>query len=81
MSEYLYENAYDMIDVAVDEHLETEEDIIFDAKDDERDNDCIDALISEEDEKKALEAIAIEDAYERSQEEDEEEDDESEDDD
>lgn len=76
-TEYLYESGYDMIDAAADEHIETEEDIFFDAHEDDVNNAVIDSLISPEEEEKARAAIAIEDSYEDSEElDDEPEDDE-----
>lgn len=75
-AEYLYESGYDMVDAAADEHIETEEDIFFDAHEDEINDAAIDALITPEDEEKAKAAIAIEDSYEKSEESDEEEPDE-----
>jgi len=65
-----------MVDAAADEHIETEEDIFFDAHEDEINDAAIDALITPEDEEKAKAAIAIEDSYEKSEESDEEEPDE-----
>lgn len=72
-AEYLYENGYDMIDAAADEHLETEEDLVFDSHEDEINDAAIDALITPEDEEKAKAEIAIEDSYEKSEESDDEE--------
>lgn len=65
-TEYLYENGYDMIDRDVEEHLETEEDLMFNCKEDDSEGEFIDQLITPEDEQKARAAIAIEDSYERS---------------
>ena len=71
-TEYLYENSYDMIDAAADEHLECEEDLFFDTREDEINGATIDSLITPEDEEKARAAIAIEDSYEKSETSDEE---------
>ena len=74
-SEYLYETADDMIDAAVDDRLECEEDIFFDAHEDEIDDAAIDCMITPEDEAKARADIAIEDSYEKSESDDYEDDD------